>query len=158
MQLYDSFLHLCKMSALWNSIPKRSIHHGEESLGISLEAWTVGSLWRSTWIHMQNNVVNQSCCFFLPPSKKFVFPPEEVYNGEPTFSELYRERLLVSLKLGCRHCQSFAISTKKKDWFGELLDSPFRGMEELFLISSICLQKGNPANSYLILNFQGWFV
>lgn len=114
MQLYDSFLHLCKMSALWNSIPKRSIHHGEESLGISLEAWTAGSLWRSTWIPMQNDVVNQSCCFFLPPSKKFVFTPEEVYNGEPTFSELYRERLLVSLKLGCRHCQSFAISTKKK--------------------------------------------
>jgi len=30
-------------------------------------------------------------------------------------------------------------------------------MEKMLLISSICLQKGNTAIFYLILNFQGWF-
>lgn len=69
-------LHLCKMSALQNRIPKRSIHYWGESMGILLLAWTAGSVWRSTWMPMQNNVVNQS--FFalptpLPPApKKFI--------------------------------------------------------------------------------------
>lgn len=102
-------LHLCKTSALQNRIPKRSVHYWGESMGILLLAWTAGSIWRSTWMPMQNNVVNQS--FFAlptPPSR-----PQEVYNGEPAFYEFYRERQLLSHKPGCGHFQLFAISAFK---------------------------------------------
>lgn len=56
----------------------------------------------------------KQCCepkFFcsLPTS----LPLKEVYNGEPAFYELYRERQLLSCGLGCGHFQLFATSAFK---------------------------------------------
>lgn len=46
--------------------------------------------------------------------KKFTFPKEEAYNGEPGFfSELYREMLLLFLELGCSYFHQFAVSAFK---------------------------------------------
>lgn len=100
---------------------------------------------------VQNDVLNQS--FFAPPTSPLP-PKKEVYNGEHAFYELYRERQLLSHKLGCGRFQLFAIREFKTHLESHLVLLS-RGMEKMLLISSICLQKGNPTNFYLILNFQG---
>lgn len=143
--------HLCKTSALQNRIPKRSVHYWGESRGYFVTSLDkLVAFGRSTWMPMQNNVVNQS--FFCSPHLP---PPKEVYNGEPA---CFGERQFQSLKLGCGHFQLFVVSVFKTHLNQKSFGSPFRGMEKFLLISSICLHKGNPANSYLILNFQGLYV
>lgn len=98
--------HLCKTSALQNRIPKRSIHYWGESRGYFVTSLDkLVAFGRSTWMPMQNNVVNQS--FFCSPHLP---PPKEVYNGEPA---CFGERQFQSLKLGCGHFQLFVVSVLK---------------------------------------------
>lgn len=99
--------------------------------------------------------MNQS--FFVALIQRSLLPPQKKHIMENhIFSELYREMLLLFLKLGCSHFQLFAVSAFKTH-LESCLVLFSKGWKKVLLISSICLQKGNTANFCLILNFQGWF-